>query len=85
MQVQFLDWERPIEKAMATLPSILSWEIPWREEPGRPQSMGSRRVRLSVHAYRTSLFKSIVFHLGLPWWLRGFPFILDPLFQQAAS
>ena len=33
------------EKAMATYSSPLSWKIPWMEEPGRLQSMGSRRVR----------------------------------------
>ena len=32
---------RPLEEGMATLSSILSWEIPWTEEPGRLQSMGS--------------------------------------------
>ena len=30
---------------MATYPSILAWKIPWTEEPGRLQSMGSQRVR----------------------------------------
>ena len=34
-----------LEKEMATLSSILAWRIPWTEEPGRLQSMGSRRVR----------------------------------------
>ena len=33
------------EKAMATHSSILAWKIPWMEEPGRLQSMGSQRVR----------------------------------------
>ena len=33
------------EKAMAPHSSTLAWKIPWTEEPGRPQSMGSRRVR----------------------------------------
>ena len=33
-----------LEKAMATHSSTLGWKIPWTEEPGRPQSMGSRRV-----------------------------------------
>ena len=33
------------EKAMATHSSTLAWKIPWMEEPGRLQSMGSRRVR----------------------------------------
>ena len=43
-QVQFLGWEDPLEKDMATHSSILAWEIPWTEEPGRIQSMGSQRV-----------------------------------------
>ena len=40
-----LCWEDPLEKEMATLSSILVWEIPWTEEPDRLQSMGSKRVR----------------------------------------
>ena len=40
-----LDWEDPLEKGMATHSSILAWRIPWTEEPGRLQSMGSQRVR----------------------------------------
>ena len=41
-QVQNLD---PLEKEMATHSSILVWRIPWTEEPGRLQAMGSQRVR----------------------------------------
>ena len=37
-------WEDPLEKGMATHSSILAWEIPWTEEPGRLQSMGLQRV-----------------------------------------
>ena len=44
-QVQSLGWEDPLEKGMATHSSILAWRIPWTEEPGRLQSMGSQRVR----------------------------------------
>ena len=44
-QVQFLSQEDPMEKGLATHSSILAWRIPWTEEPGRPQSMGSQRVR----------------------------------------
>ena len=44
IQVQFLCQEDPLEKEMATHCSILTWEIPWTEEPGRLQSMGSQRV-----------------------------------------
>ena len=39
-----LGWEDPLEKGMATHPSILAWEIPWTEEPGGLQSMGLQRV-----------------------------------------
>ena len=51
-QVQSLGWEVPLEKEMATHSSILAWKIPWMEEPGRLQSMGSQRVR---HDWETSL------------------------------
>ena len=39
--VQYLGWEDPLEKGMATHASILAWEIPWTEMPGRLLSMGS--------------------------------------------
>ena len=39
-----LDQEDPLEKGMATHFSILTWRIPWAEEPGRLQSMGSQSV-----------------------------------------
>ena len=42
--VQPLDWEDPLEKGMATHSSILAWVIPWTEEPGGLQSMGSQRA-----------------------------------------
>ena len=41
-RVQFLGWEDPLEKEMATHSSILAWRIPQTEEPGRLQSMGSQ-------------------------------------------
>ena len=43
-QVQSLGQEDPLEEEMATHSSILAWEIPWTEEPGRLQTMGSQRV-----------------------------------------
>ena len=43
-RVQSLGQEDPLEKEMATHSSILAWKIPWTEEPGRLQSMGSQRV-----------------------------------------
>ena len=43
-QVQLSGQEDPLEKEMATHSSVLAWEIPWIEEPGRLQSMGLQRV-----------------------------------------
>ena len=43
--VQSLGWEDLLEKEMATHSSILAWKIPWTEEPGKLQSMGSQRVK----------------------------------------
>ena len=53
--VRSLGREYPLEKEMATHSSILAWKIPWMEEPGRLQSMGSQRVR---HDRATSLTHS---------------------------
>ena len=44
MQVPSLGWEDPLEKGMTTHSSILAWRIPWTEEAGGLQSMGSQRV-----------------------------------------
>ena len=43
-QVQSLGQKDPLEKGMATHSSILAWRIPWTDEPGGLQSMGSQRV-----------------------------------------
>ena len=51
-QFQSLGQEDLLEKEMATHSSILAWKLPWTEEPGRLQSMGSQRVR---HDWATSL------------------------------
>ena len=51
-RVRSLGREDPLEKEMATHSSTLAWRIPWREEPGRLQSMGLKRVR---HDWATSL------------------------------
>ena len=45
MRVQSLGQEDPLEKEMAIHSSTLAWKIPWTEEPGRLQSVGSQRVR----------------------------------------
>ena len=44
-QVRSLGWEDTLEKEVATHSSTLAWKIPWMEEHGRLQSMGSQRVR----------------------------------------
>ena len=49
-QIQSLGWEDPLEKELTTPSSILAWKIPWTEEPGMLQSMGSQSwARLSIH------------------------------------
>ena len=42
--VRSLGWEDPLEEGMRTHSTILAWRIPWTEEPGGLQSMGSRRA-----------------------------------------
>ena len=51
-RVQSLGWEDPLEKEIAIQSSTIAWKIPWAEEPGRLQSMGSQRVG---HDWATSL------------------------------
>ena len=45
IQVRSLGQGDPLEKEMAIPSSTIAWKIPWTEEPGRLQSMGSQRVR----------------------------------------
>ena len=57
MQVPSLGQEDPLEKEMATHSSILAWKIPWIEEPGGLQFMGSPRARHEHTAHKPgSLF-----------------------------
>ena len=64
--VQSLGWEDPLVKGMTTHSSIVSWTIPWTEEPGRLQSTGSQRVRhnwLSLSLFKlTDVKKTIDLH-----------------------
>ena len=64
--VRSLGWEDPLEKEMTTHSSTLAWKIPWTEEPGRLQSMGSLRVG---HDWVTSLhFTATIFLVAQePW------------------
>ena len=64
--VHFLGWEYTLEKGMATHSSTLAWKIPWTEEPGRQQSLGSQRVghdwaTLLLHSSKASIFRHSAF------------------------
>ena len=57
-----LSWEDPLKEEMVTHSSILAWGIPWTEEPGRLQSMGSQRVgynRMMEHSTTTNVTDKI--------------------------
>ena len=58
-QVRSLGREDPLEKEMAAHSSTLAWKIPWMEEPGRLQSMGSQRVGPSSSSSRQALRASV--------------------------
>ena len=60
--VRSLGWEDPLEKEMAINSKTIAWKIPWTEEPGGLQSMGSQRVG---HNWVTSLTHSFLVHLYL--------------------
>ena len=45
MWVRSLGWEDPLDQEMAIHPSILAWEVPWTEEPGGVQSLGSQKTQ----------------------------------------
>ena len=49
--VRSLGREDPLEKGMATCSSILAWEIPWTEDPGRLQSMGLQKSQIQLSDY----------------------------------
>ena len=65
MWVWPLSWEDPLEKEMATHSSTLVWKIPWTEEPGRLQSMGSQRVR---HNWVTKQQQQLTRESDEHWW-----------------
>ena len=65
-QVRFLGWEDPLEKDMATHSSTLAWRIPWKEEPGRLQSMGLQRVR---HDWVTNYYYPLIIQYALDFWV----------------
>ena len=59
-QVRSLGQENPLEKEMATPSSILAWKIPWTEEPGGLQSMGSKRVGQDLTTEHTHNKRTII-------------------------
>ena len=61
MWVWSLGWEDPLEEEMATHSSVLAWEIPWTEEPGRLQSMGLKRVRYNLVTKQLQVIFSLAF------------------------
>ena len=64
MWVLSLGWEAPLEEGIATHFNILSWRIPWTEEPGGLQSMGSHRVGRDWVTWHTSFWKIKLFSGG---------------------
>ena len=62
--VRSLGREDPLEKGMKTHSSILGWEIPWTEEPGGLQSMGSQRVRHNWETNHFTFFTSLFYRWG---------------------
>ena len=74
-RVHSLGQEDLLEKEMATNSSILTWKIPWTEEPGRVQSMGSQRVR---HNRATKLSLSLSYLNQFSSVAQSCPTICDP-------
>ena len=69
MQAQSPGKENPLEKEMATRSSILAWKIPWREEPGRLQSMGVAKEPDTTERLQFQTFladNKIPYHISLP-------------------
>ena len=64
-QVWSLGWEDPLEKGMATHSSILTWRIPWTEEPSGLQSMGSKDLDMTEGLTFTFLLEVKVHVLSL--------------------
>ena len=61
MQVRSLGWEDLLEEGMATHSSILEWRIPWTEEPGGLQPMGSQRVtEATEHTCTQAVYRALL-------------------------
>ena len=75
--VHSLCWEGPLEEGMATHSSIHAQRIPWTEEPGRPQSMGSQRVEHDWATKHTHILLPLM--VSRPWFP---PLTLGPQFSS---
>ena len=65
-QVQSLGQEDPLEKGMATHSSILAWRIPWTEEAGGLQSMGSQKSQTQLSIYVCVTFPEHIYDYVFP-------------------
>ena len=54
-----LHWEDPLEKKMATHPSVLAWKLPWTDEPAGVQSMGSQKSQDTTHWLKNNSKKNL--------------------------
>ena len=73
-QIRSLDQEDPLKEDMTTHSSILAWRIPWREEPGGLQSIGSQRIRhnwSNLYACTTGPVRFRVSNIELPYKFKG--------------
>ena len=64
-RVLSLGWEDPLEKEMAPHSSFLAWNIPWTEEPGRLQSMGSQKSRTRLSDFTSYIYIYIYIYIYL--------------------
>ena len=58
-QGQSLGWEDPLEEETATHSSILSWKVPWTEDPGGLQSMGYQELDTTKYAHSTATYSKL--------------------------
>ena len=78
-----LSWEGPLEDGMANHSSILAWRIPWTEEPGGLQSVGSPRVRHDwATKHSTHSLEGPPHSPGSPWRLARAPFYFSRMLGQ---
>ena len=71
MRVRSLGWADPLEKEMATHSSFLAWRIPWTEELGGLQSVGSQRVKMQLSTINTHILLGNKNHLLNSLWPHG--------------